>query len=210
MKIKSKKNLGNLRIIGKNRNFGGMKAVIIIDMQRDFVEPGRPLCVAGAAETVPACVRLLDHARRNGWPVIHVIRRHDPDGRDCEPYRRHLFQGGQGYCVKGTDGAEIVEPLAPQPGDHIVVKKRFSGFYKTGLDALLEKLGITGLIIAGTQYPNCVRATAVDAQMRDLPVTICTDCCSAQDTDTAAANICDLRAMAIPCLPLAEILKMSE
>ena len=39
-----------------------MKAVIIIDMQRDFVEPGRPLCVAGAAETVPACVRLLDHA----------------------------------------------------------------------------------------------------------------------------------------------------
>lgn len=63
-----------------------MKAVIIIDMQRDFVEPGRPLCVAGAAETVPACVRLLDHARRNGWPVIHVIRRHDPEGRDCEPY----------------------------------------------------------------------------------------------------------------------------
>lgn len=187
-----------------------MKAVIIIDMQRDFVEPGRPLCVAGAAETVPACVRLLDHARRNGWPVIHVIRRHDPEGRDCEPYRRHLFQGRQGYCVKGTDGAEIVGPLAPQPGDHIVVKKRFSGFYKTGLDALLEKIGITGLIIAGTQYPNCVRATAVDALMRDLPVTVCTDCCSAQDTDTAAANICDLRAMSIPCLPLAEILKMSE
>lgn len=187
-----------------------MKAVIIIDMQRDFVEPERPLCVAGAAETVPACVRLLDHARRNGWPVIHVIRRHDPEGRDCEPYRRHLFQGGQGYCVKGTDGAEIVEPLAPQPGDHIVVKKRFSGFFKTNLDKLLHELGVTELIIAGTQYPNCVRATAVDAHMRDLTVTVCTDCCSAQDHATATANIRDLRAMSIPCLPLAEILKMSE
>lgn len=187
-----------------------MKAVIIIDMQRDFVEPGRPLCVAGAAETVQACVRLLDYARHNGWPVIHVIRRHDPDGRDCEPYRRLLFQKGQGYCVAGTPGADIVEHLTPKPGDHIVIKKRFSGFFGTTLERLIHELGVTELIIAGTQYPNCVRATAVDALMRDLPVTICTDCCSAQDADTAAANIRDLRAMSIPCLTLSEILNFQE
>lgn len=184
-----------------------METLLIIDMQRDFVEPGGKLYVAGAKDTIQNCVDLAKYFRDSNKPIIHVIREHNPDGSDCELMRKHLFTDGNGYCVKGTIGAEIVSQLFPEPQDFIIVKKRFSAFFDTPLENLLKQLKTTKLFIAGTQYPNCIRATAVDALMRDFSVIICTDCCSAQTYDiAAAANINDLRAMNIPCLDNKEIM----
>jgi nicotinamidase-related amidase len=177
-------------------------ALAIIDMQNDFVLPGAPACVAGALATVPVLRRLLDQARGAHWPVFHVYREHRPDGLDAEVFRRELFDQGRGICVAGSPGAEIVPELAPLPGEQRVVKRRFSAFLGTPLDLVLRRLGITTLVLAGTQYPNCIRATAVDALSLDYQVIVVTDACSAQTEAVALANILDLSNMGVACVPL--------
>ena len=77
-------------------------ALVIIDMQNDFVLPEAPLCVKGAQATVPTIRELLDRARAEGWRVIHVIRQHRRDGSDVEIVRAPLFTQGAGICVPGT------------------------------------------------------------------------------------------------------------
>ena len=177
-------------------------ALLIIDMQRDFVLPGAPLCVAGALPSVPVVRRLLDRARDRGWPVFHAVREHAPDGGDAEPCRRHLFRAGGGVCVAGTTGAAVVDELTPLPGERKLVKTRFSGFYRTSLEDELRALGVSTVLVAGTQYPNCVRGTAVDALYRDFRVIVVSDACSAQTPEVAEANIRDMRGMGIVCEPL--------
>lgn len=175
-------------------------ALAVIDMQNDFVLPGAPARVAGAQATVPAIARLLDKARAEGWAVFHVIRRHAPDGGDAEIFRRHLYAQGRGICVEGSPGADIVEGLAPRPGEGIIVKRRFSAFFGTDFDERLRALGATTLVLAGTQYPNCVRGTAADALYRDYRVVVVTDACSAQSGEVADANIRDMRGMGMTCV----------
>lgn len=180
-------------------------ALAIIDMQKDFVLPGGGACVAGALPTVPTVKKLLALAREKGWPVFHVHRQHEPDGSDAETTRRHLFADGRGICVRGSAGAEIIPELTPLPGEHLLVKRRFSAFHGTDFDERLRALGVTILLIAGTQYPNCVRGTAVDALARDYRVVVVTDACSAQTGEVAAANIADMRNMGIECASLADL-----
>lgn len=178
---------------------GSGKAILVIDMQRDFVECGSPVCVAGAKVTLPSLSRFLDAGRRSGWSVVYICRRHHPSGVDAERFRRHLFECGRPVCADGTPGAEICGEIAPQEGDFVVVKQRFDGFFRTGLETLLRGLDVETVYITGTQYPNCVRATAVGALERDFTTVVVTDCCSAADEATAMANIADLRRMEIRC-----------
>ncbi len=175
-------------------------ALAVIDMQNDFVLPGAAARVAGAQATVPAIARLLEKARAEGWAVFHVIRRHAPDGHDAESFRRGLYAQGRGICVEGTPGADIVEGLAPQPGEAIIVKRRFSAFFGTDFDERLRRAGIDTLVLAGTQYPNCVRGTAADALYRDYRVVVVTDACSAQSGEVAQANIRDMSGMGMICV----------
>lgn len=181
-------------------------AVLIIDMQNDFVKPGAILCVAGAEPTIPAIKDLADHARKNGWKVIHVIRAHDKDGINVDAPRIPLFTDGKtGYCVPGTEGGEIVKELTPEPGDYVITKTRNSGFFQTNLDMVLRRLGVKTVILAGTQYPNCVRGTAADAMSYDYETVICTDACSAKTPEVAEANIFDMKNMGIKCITLDEV-----
>lgn len=180
-------------------------ALIIIDMQKDFVLPSSPACVAGAEGSVPTIANLLRQARGWGWPVFHVVRQHAPDGSDAEPYRRPLFQQGKGICVAGSEGAEIVPELAPLPGEIILPKTRFSAFYHTNLEGILRGMGIHSLVLAGTQYPNCIRGSAMDALYRDFRVVLVTDACSAASPGIAEANIQDMRGMGMLCVTLAEL-----
>ncbi|MDP2848967.1 MAG: isochorismatase family cysteine hydrolase [Humidesulfovibrio sp.] len=178
-------------------------ALAIIDMQNDFVLPGATACVAGAQATLPALRRLLDQARAEGWAVIHVTRSHRADGSDVELFRRDAFSRGQGICVAGTKGADIVQELAPAPGEYRLSKLRFSAFLFTEFDALLRRLGVETLVLAGTQYPNCIRATAVDAMARDYRTIVVTNACSAQTPEVAEHNIFDLSRMGVFCVDLA-------
>ena len=180
------------------------QALIIIDMQNDFVLSGAPMCVAGAAETLPQISSLLSRFRELNRPVFHVVREHRADGSDVDGFRHADFQAGKTFVVPGTTGCEIVEPLQPTASDYRIVKPRFSAFMKTPLDLMLRRLGVNHLVVCGTQYPNCIRATVLDAVSLDYQVTLVTDATSAQSAEIAAANILDMENIGVNCVPCNE------
>ena len=182
-------------------------ALLVIDMQNDFVLPGAPMCVAGALKTVPRIRRVMDAFRRARHPVIHVVREHRPDGSDVEITRRERFRATGGFLVRGTPGCDIVANLCALPGELRVVKTRFSGFFQTGLDELLRQGRIRGVVLTGTQLPNCVRATAVDGLCLDYRVTVLRDACSSQTMSIHEANLRDLENLGIPCPSVEQYLR---
>lgn len=181
--------------------------ILIIDMQNDFVLPESPFKVAGAEATLPAIARFINYGRSKNWAIIYVVRIHRPGGVDAELFRRHYFEEGNPICLPGSKGAQVVDAIAPEKDDIIIQKQRFSAFFGTDLDIVLRGLGAKNIYLAGTQYPNCVRSTAVDAMGYDYITTVVTDCCSAATDEVAQANIFDLRNMGIPCVESEEIMK---
>lgn len=184
-----------------------VNALLIIDMQKDFVLPGAPAQVAGAYATIPHIKQVLQHFREKKWTVFHVVREHRADGSDIEPFRRKDFLEKQKYAVPGTPGCEIVDELKPLPGEFRIVKKRFSAFMKTPLDFVLRQMEIRCLVICGTQYPTCVRASIYDAIAYGYDITLLTDATSAQTPEIAEANIRDIRDLGVTCLSTHRFIK---
>lgn len=174
-------------------------ALLIIDMQNDFVLTEKT-AVKGAKATIPAIKRAMRICHAKQIPVFHIVRAYEENGSNAEIFRRELFEKGQGFCIAGTKGAEIAEELTPSKEDFVLVKPRFSAFFGTNLKELLREKHINHVLVAGTQYPNCIRATAVDALCHDFYVTVLTDCCSAQTGEIAEANCRDLQNMGINCV----------
>ncbi len=175
-------------------------ALLIIDMQNDFVLPGAPVCVDGALETVPRITKVLNRFRQAKAPVFHVVREYREDGSDVEANRQDFFRKTGGFVVPGTTGCEIVAVLKPLPGEYRLVKNRYSGFMNTELDFMLRRLGITRLVVCGTQYPNCVRATLFDAVALGYEGVLVTDAASAQTPEIAQANILDIQNIGVTCV----------
>lgn len=175
-------------------------ALIMIDMQNDFVLPGAPACVAGAISTLPNIVRVLELFRKEALPVFHLVREYRADGSDIEITRREAFLAGAPYGVPGTKGCEIVRELTPLPGEYRLVKNRFSGFMNTELDFMLRRLGVEHVVVCGTQYPTCVRATVFDAVAYGYHVTLVTDATSAETREIAEANIRDIKNIGVTCV----------
>ena len=183
------------------------QALLIIDMQNDFVHPGTPVHVAGAEATVPVIRKLRESCRKHAVHVFHVIRSYSADGLTVERTRLADFRRTP-FVVPGTHGAEIIAELTPElaplPEENVIVKPRFSAFFHTKLDLCLRALGVHHLLIAGTQYPNCIRATVNDALSLDYAVSVITDACSAKTEAVAAANILDMRNLGAECITFAE------
>jgi nicotinamidase-related amidase len=175
-------------------------ALLIIDMQKDFVLPGAPAQVAGANASIPHIQQVLQLFRENKWPVFHVVREHRADGSDIELFRRKDFLEKQKYAVPGTPGCEIVDELKPLPGEYRIVKKRFSAFMNTPLDFMLRQMEVRCLVICGTQYPTCIRASIYDAIAYGYKITLLTDAASAQTPEIAEANIRDIKGLGAACL----------
>jgi nicotinamidase-related amidase len=181
-------------------------AILVIDMQNDFVKPGAVLCVDGALKTIPDINKLIDYGRTKNWKVIWIMRAHEATGVDVDAPRIPLFVDGKpGYCVPGTEGYQLVDGLVPAKEDLIVQKYRNSAFFATQLDLILRRMGVKTVVLAGTQYPNCVRGTANDAMSYDYETIVDTDACSAKTEEVAKNNIFDMRNMGIRCISLDEI-----
>ena len=133
-------------------------AVIVVDMQNDFVRADGALPVPGAPETVPRIRALLDWARGHGAAVFYTQDTHREGDPEWQIWPRH--------AEEGTPGWEIVEELAPAAGELVFRKVRYDGFYGTGLDHELRRRGIDTLIVVGTVANICVHYTAASAGLR--------------------------------------------
>jgi nicotinamidase-related amidase len=146
-------------------------ALVIVDMQNDFVDPAGTLRVADAAATVPAIVRLLDLARASGMLVVYTQDWHAENDPEFAIWGRH--------AVADTWGAEIVPALAPGPHDLVVRKLRYDAFYDTSLEQELRRRGTTTLIVTGTVSNICVLHTAGSAALRQFRIILPVDAVSA-------------------------------
>jgi len=179
----------------------GQTALLIIDMQNDFVLPESPACISGALRTVPTIASVLQSFRQAELPIFHIVREYRADGSDIERFRFDRFINGAKQAIPGTFGSEIVDALTPTDSEYRIVKPRFSAFMSTELDLMLRRLNIAHIVMTGTQIPNCIRATAYDAVALGYQVTLLTDATSAMDDTIAQANINDMRNIDITCIP---------
>ncbi len=146
-------------------------AIIVVDMQNDFVKPGGKLVVPTAKDTIPKIKKLLENARSHGVKVFYTKDTHYPGDPEFKIWGDHV--------VKGTWGWEIVDELKPEANDIVVEKTRYDGFYGTPLDDLLRVYGIKYLVITGTVANICVLHTAGSAALRWYKVIVPVDAISA-------------------------------
>jgi nicotinamidase-related amidase len=155
-------------------------ALLIVDMQNDFVKEGGKLVVPTAKDTVPAIRQLLDLARQHGMFVAYTQDTHLPNDPEFPIWGEH--------CLIGTWGWEIVDELKPQPNELVVPKRRYDGFYGTTLEHDLRVAGVDTLIVTGTVANICVLHTAGSAALRWFKVIVPKDGISAlTDFDMEAA-----------------------
>ncbi|WP_068114318.1 cysteine hydrolase family protein [Tropicimonas marinistellae] len=164
-------------------------ALIVIDMQRDFVEPGGFGASLGndvsrLLAIVPTVARLIDGFRAARLPVLHTRECHRPDLSDCPPAKRlrgapSLRIGDDGpmgrILIAGEPGAEIVPELVPLPGETVIDKPGKGAFYATGLGDILAARGIRQLVFAGVTTEVCVQTTMREANDRGYDCLLATD-----------------------------------
>jgi nicotinamidase-related amidase len=165
-------------------------ALVIIDMQRDFVEPG------GFGETLGNDVSILQavvaplqvvlaDARQRGLTVIHTREGHLPDLSDCPPAK--LLRGAPSLrigdpgpkgriLIRGEYGHDIIDDLAPMPGELVVDKPGKGSFHATGLHDHLVASGITSLVVTGVTTEVCVHTTVREANDRGYECLVLSDC----------------------------------
>jgi len=146
-------------------------ALIVVDMQNDFVSEGGSLLVPDAKGTVPNIQRLLELARTSGMRVVFSQDTHDEGDPEWEIWPEH--------ARRGTWGWQIVDELQPREDELVVQKVRYDAFYGTSLDHMLRQWGVDTLVICGTVANICVHYTAASAALRWYRVVIPRDAVSA-------------------------------
>ena len=182
----------------------GKSALIIVDMQNDFVHPegsfgrrAREMAEAGIEMrflmgTIPQVKRLADAFREAGRPVVYVAQVLKPDYSDAQfPYWRFgLTPGGNRRgCVEGTWGAQIIDELQPREGEHLVVKKGFGGFSNTPLDTILRNLGVTTCVVTGVTTCVCVSTTVRGGVEHNYRMILVADAVAEVSRDTHDAEL---------------------
>jgi nicotinamidase-related amidase len=167
-------------------------ALIIIDMQRDFLEPGGfgetlGNDVSRLASAVAPCKSVLEAARESGMLVIHTREGHRPDLSDAPrakvergaPSLRIGAPGPMGrILIRGEDGHDIIPELYPVVGEPVIDKPGKGAFYATDLDALLRNYGIEYLLVSGVTTEVCVNTTVREANDRGYRCVVLDDCCA--------------------------------
>jgi nicotinamidase-related amidase len=148
-------------------------ALVVIDMQNDFVRDGGSLRVPDAEGTIPAISALLGLARGQGMRVVYSQDTHREGDPEWQIWPEH--------CREGSWGWEIIDAIAPADDETVLRKVRYDAFYGTPLDHLLRVWGIDTLVICGTVANICVHYTAASAALRWYDVVIPRDAISALD-----------------------------
>jgi nicotinamidase-related amidase len=183
-------------------------AVVFIDMQRDFLEPGGFGEALGndvslLKRAVGPCQRLLGAARERGLFVIHTREGHRPDLSDApkaklERGSASLRIGARGpmgrILVRGEPGHDIIPELYPRAGEPVVDKPGKGAFYATDLSELLSHRGIATLIVCGVTTEVCVHTTVREANDRGYRCVVPSDCCASYFPEFHAAGLAMIQA----------------
>jgi nicotinamidase-related amidase len=167
----------------------GRTALVVIDMQRDFVEPGGFGASLGNDVTrlhgaIAPIAALLAAWRQRGWPVLHTRECHRPDLSDCPPAKRERGEpslrigdvGPMGrVLIAGEPGADIIPALAPAAGEWVIDKPGKGMFWNTGLHERLVAAGITHLLFTGVTTEVCVQTSMREANDRGYTCLIVED-----------------------------------
>jgi nicotinamidase-related amidase len=148
-------------------------ALIVVDMQNDFVGEKGSLHVPDAKDTVPTIRELLDRAREAGMRVAYSQDTHDEGDPEWDIWPEH--------ARRGTWGWRIVDELAPREGELVIQKVRYDAFYGTHLDHFLRLWDVDTVVVVGTVANICVHYTAASAALRWYDVVIPRDALSALD-----------------------------
>jgi nicotinamidase-related amidase len=166
-------------------------ALVVIDMQRDFVDPGGFGEALGndvslLRKAIAPTRRVLDAARARGMLVVHTREGHRPDLTDLPRSKklRGRLKSGIGdpgpmgrILVRGEYGHDIVDELAPAPGEVVLDKPGKGSFYATDLELILRNRGIASLIVTGVTTEVCVHTTVREANDRGFECLVLSDCC---------------------------------
>ncbi|MCW5715166.1 MAG: cysteine hydrolase [Bauldia sp.] len=183
-------------------------ALIVIDMQRDFIEPGGfgeslGNNVALLQAIVPTVGKLIAGFRAAGVPVIHTMECHKPDLSDCPPSKRErgspsLRIGDEGpmgrLLITGEPGTAIIDALAPLESEIVIEKPGKGAFYATELGDILRKLGTKQLVFAGVTTEVCVQTTMREANDRGFDVVLAVDATESYFPEFKAATVAMVRA----------------
>jgi nicotinamidase-related amidase len=165
-------------------------ALIVIDMQRDFMEPGGfgetlGNDVGQLRRTIEPTAALLTAGRAAGLTIIHTREGHLPDLSDCPPAKLNrgdpsMRIGAPGpmgrILIRGEYGHDIIDELAPAPGEPVIDKPGKGAFYATGLGDLLSAQGIRSLVVTGVTTEVCVHTTVREANDRGYECLVLADC----------------------------------
>jgi nicotinamidase-related amidase len=183
-------------------------ALIIIDMQRDFLEPGGFGETLGndvslLAAAVEPCRAVLDAARRRGLLVIHTREGHLPDLSDAPPAKverghPNLRIGAPGpmgrILIRGEPGHDIIPALYPVAGEAVIDKPGKGAFYATGLGQLLADKRIENLLVCGVTTEVCVNTTVREANDRGYRCIVLADCCASYFPEFHASGLAMIKA----------------
>jgi nicotinamidase-related amidase len=181
------------------RPLAGSAALLLIDVQRDFLDvPGddTPMPVDGTHAAIPAMAKLATAFRQRGLPIVHVIRLYQSDGSNVDLVRRQSIEQGARIAVPGSAGSQIAAELLPNvvevdhelllaggfhrigTVEHVMYKPRWGAFYDTDLERHLRESGSNTLVFAGCNFPNCPRTSIYEASERDFRIVLVSDAIS--------------------------------
>jgi nicotinamidase-related amidase len=164
----------------------GRTALLVVDMQRAFLDPGEAMEVPPARDIVPQIQALLDLFRGKRLPVVFteftysetvpvLVGLLHPEHRRAAPGAPRGFGKPSSSCLVGEANVHVVPDLAPQPGELVVTKHYYDGFNGTPLDAALRARGVTHLVLTGTMTDICVLGTVIGGMNREYRMTVVED-----------------------------------
>lgn len=184
-------------------------ALVVVDMQRFFLDPASPTFTSGGPAAIPGIARLIEAFRKAGRPVIYTKHVHHPDDLDSGIMKWWW----KGKCVEGSPESEIDPSLAPLPREKVVLKHRYSAFFDTDLGTVLRCLAVEDLVLCGVMTNLCVESTARDAYFRDYRVFVPADGTGSIDENLHVASLMALAfgfACVTTCAAVASALEAPE
>jgi ureidoacrylate peracid hydrolase len=175
-------------------------ALLVVDMQRGFVEPGQAMEVPPARQTVPAIRALLDAFRAAGLPVVFtafvysprvplLVGELHPEHKPAAPGAPRGFGHPSSCCLEGDPSADIIDVLTPREGEPVIRKRWYDAFAGSELDGVLRARQIGSLVVVGTMTDICVLATVVGAFNREYRITVVDDAVSTLTLEIQRATL---------------------